>query len=384
MSGLRPSFARRRRCRGEEGAVQVLFGLLVACGMLLAMFAVVVDGGRIYIEHSELRGGADAAATAVARSCAEGACDVSTGADGVARRLAVGNARDGAAAVARICGRGPGLAPCPASGGERLTSCSGPPPATGVYVEVVTETRLPDGTTVLPPVVAGSVFGTYDGTRVTACARATWGGARQVDEVYPFMISECAWERATANGKEYTEPPSPTWDPPDSEEDVIFGRSTDCDHPPSIEGDFAVLPGSSWDCSVPMATGERLIAVPGHKLLSGLLALACQLGSIVDFIPRALPGSRILPEVVHVPIYDDDVEVIDGPIKQYRYTVLGFAAFEPTALSFLWLPLPSWRTLLNCVLRWPCMRGFFTRQAHTGPIVPGQANYGVSAVRLSG
>jgi uncharacterized membrane protein len=65
-----PGLNHRRRARGDEGAIQVLFGVLVASGMLLAMFAVVVDGGRLELEQGELRSGADAAVMAVARGCA--------------------------------------------------------------------------------------------------------------------------------------------------------------------------------------------------------------------------------------------------------------------------------------------------------------------------
>jgi len=58
----------------ERGVVAAIVAILLGTGVLLGMGALVIDVGQIYQERAELQNGADAAALAVAESCALGAC----------------------------------------------------------------------------------------------------------------------------------------------------------------------------------------------------------------------------------------------------------------------------------------------------------------------
>ena len=74
----------------DRGAVAIFVALCLV--ILLMIAAWVIDGSALYQERRELQNGADAAALAIARDCAEGACgDVyATG-----EAFADGNAGDG-------------------------------------------------------------------------------------------------------------------------------------------------------------------------------------------------------------------------------------------------------------------------------------------------
>ena len=90
--------------RDERGVVAAIVAILLGTGVLLGMGALVIDVGQIYQERAELQNGADAAALAVAKSCALGAC-----APGVAGQQADGNASNltgGTAGVQLVCGSG--------------------------------------------------------------------------------------------------------------------------------------------------------------------------------------------------------------------------------------------------------------------------------------
>ncbi len=176
--------------RDDRGAIGVMVAVLIGAGVLLGMAAMVVDVGQIYQNRAELQNGADAAALGVARQCAEGTCAPATALD-TALGYADANASaltQGTAGVSGICGSA-GLGNCSAYIGTGLTNCP-PNPTNGAdFVDVQTETRLPNGSTLLPPVFAETLMGgsTYDGTTVKACAQAEWGpSARSTPN--PFTI----------------------------------------------------------------------------------------------------------------------------------------------------------------------------------------------------
>ena len=90
--------------RDERGAIGVLIAVLVGGGVLLGMGALTIDVGRLYQNRAELQNGADAAALAVAKSCASGTCNA-----GLAGGYANANASNltgGQAAVDLVCGTG--------------------------------------------------------------------------------------------------------------------------------------------------------------------------------------------------------------------------------------------------------------------------------------
>lgn len=79
---------KRAQGDGEQGAAGVLVAVMML--VLLGAGAMAVDVGQIYVERAQLQNGADAAALAIAETCAEGSCD-----DAVAWPLADANANDG-------------------------------------------------------------------------------------------------------------------------------------------------------------------------------------------------------------------------------------------------------------------------------------------------
>src|SRR5206468_11743682 len=106
-------------------------GLLIGT-VLLGLGALAIDVGQLYQERSQLQSGADAAALAVAKSCATSTCTAS-GAMSTAVTYADDNAKDGVAGVPQVCGSSP-LATCPASTGA-MTDCP-VAPSTGLgYVD---------------------------------------------------------------------------------------------------------------------------------------------------------------------------------------------------------------------------------------------------------
>ena len=87
---------------GGRGAIGVLVAILIGAGVLFGMAALVIDVGQIYQNRAELQNGADAAALAVAKSCAQGTCTPS-----IASQYASANASrltGGQANVSFACG----------------------------------------------------------------------------------------------------------------------------------------------------------------------------------------------------------------------------------------------------------------------------------------
>jgi hypothetical protein len=171
--------ARARRRPRDRGAVATVVAVLLAGGVLLGFAAIVIDIGFIYAEREELVTGADAAALAVGRECANDRAKCSSEAEIVSlvSSYANANASDGAANVLEVCGRLPGrLGSCPAAP-NNLTRCLGEAPPDPVrYVEVRLSTKLDDGRLLFPPMFSQTLAGggAGAGTAVAACARVSW------------------------------------------------------------------------------------------------------------------------------------------------------------------------------------------------------------------
>ncbi|MGB6454662.1 MAG: pilus assembly protein TadG-related protein, partial [Streptosporangiaceae bacterium] len=102
----------------ERGVIGAIVAILLGAGVLTGMGVLVLDVGQLYQERAELQNGADAAALAVAKSCALGACTSDVAgqrADGNASRLT-----QGTEGVSLVCGSG-SLGSCPPATGA-LTS----------------------------------------------------------------------------------------------------------------------------------------------------------------------------------------------------------------------------------------------------------------------
>ena len=103
----------------------MLVAVLLGGGVLLGLGAMVIDVGQLYQERAELQNGADAAALAVAKSCALGTCAAQPGTAQLRQRERQADGGGGGEPGLRL--RHP-RRPAPASTGA-LTDCPAPPPA---------------------------------------------------------------------------------------------------------------------------------------------------------------------------------------------------------------------------------------------------------------
>lgn len=318
------------RGRGEEsGAVLVMVAVLTTT--LVAMASLVVDVGSVLDERRQLQNGADAAALAVAHSCALGSCDPT-----LAPALADQNTRDGAAAVDGV-------------------------EVDGSQVKVTTSTRASGGGTILPYSFAQALTGEA-GKTVHATATATWSGLQRAD-VIPLAISLCEWDRATAGGTSFnttfTGPPTViffhTGGP--AGQDCAAGPGHDSDGDQRLPGGFGWMEGS--DCSVNIAAGGVADEKPGASAPS-------------DCDPSTLLGKTIL-----LPIFDD-VNGLGG--VNGRYHIAGFGALRITGFRF---PGTSAGTPRPCASPTTCIGGYFTRYVTPAEAVGGPDLGATSVILVS-
>lgn len=350
--------------KDDRGALGVLFAVLLGFGVLLGMGAIVIDVGFLYKERAELQNGADAGAIAVAQTCADEICLVNK-----SNYFANHNAKDKASTVDVVCGydKGGSLPSCPASTGE-MTDCPAKP-ATGVtYVDVHTSTQTSGGGTLLPPMFARALIGnsSYEGSRVSACARARWGPPKTATTM-AMTISWCEWNEATSNGTKF--PPDVT---PLSVHRVLKLHTTSgttCPSGPAGSdgpGMFGWVDDTDSDCSV-LINNNTYSANPG--------------ASADKDCKTALANAFSSREAVYFPIYTK----VAGTGTGGTYTLAGFAGFVVTGY---WLPgakQKDWLTNKNeCTGDEKCIAGYFVEDLmpNTGTI--GGTDLGLRIVQLIG
>jgi Flp pilus assembly protein TadG len=325
----------------ERGVVAAIVAILLGTGVLLGMGALVIDVGQIYQERAELQNGADAAALAVAKSCALGAC-----APGVAGQQADGNASNltgGTAGVQLVCGSG-SLPGCPAPTGN-LDSCPSAPPAGTNFVEVYTETRTASGSTLLPPAFATSIMGAgYKGTTVRACAQAEWG-APSAATVTALTISACEWDQDTSQGTLFASAPPYSVNPqpaPGFDQQLTttsLGKGGGCPTEPG--GDGAGTFGWAQD-----ATGNCSLTVSG-TFPAGGPAPACQ---------AVLQNAQQSQVPILVPVY------VSQDAAANTYALKGFAYFVVTGYNFPFGFAADWlNPANNCAGTPNCLSGYFVQ-----------------------
>jgi hypothetical protein len=362
MSGLMCRTAARHG-RGERGAAATLVAVLLAGGVLLGMTALVVDVGQLYAEREELLSGADAAAFAIALDCAKdrAACD-DLAAQGTAGTYAGENARDGVS-NAVVCGNDPEgrLQPCTEDPTGNLTDCLNERPTDIAYVEVRTTTRLPDGSTLLPPSFAQTLVSGYNGTTVGACSRVGWGAPAGGLAV---TFSRCEWEGATANGTDFP-PAGASNETLRDYEVIVFTQNTDGDAdcfngPPHFDGPggFGWLDDPDSECVTEIGEDDTYQGGTG----TDPPPTQCQ-----DLI-RAL---RLSGTPVAVPIFHDVRP--DPPGLEYDFE--GFAAFVITGYRLSGNPTLNEDSILDsgrsCSGSDRCLIGYFTQELVSGPIGSG-------------
>ncbi len=291
--------------RSESGMALVLIGLWLLVIFGFAAFAL--DVSRIYNEHSELRNGADAAALAVARDCAEGACDGTYDEFGVADFYADPNARDGAVWVENV--------------DIDLDDQT---------VEVMVATENPGGGNQLDTILA-HIIG-YDGLTVRADTTVRWGSPLGFNSL-PLAFSKCEWDDFGAPGFVDENPlgflhrPSAVIDnelPPTLGYPYVAKFVTIYLHGSSICG------GSPSGADLPGGFGW-LDPTSGCTLVSNL-------GDWLEIDPGASPSSGCSPTwmrntlgtVQFVPYFNDVV----GTGTSAQYHVHGYGALYVTGYNF--------------------------------------------------
>jgi Flp pilus assembly protein TadG len=338
---LRTALARpllRRLGRDDRGAIGVLVAVLIGGGVLLGMGAMVIDVGQLYQNRAELQNGADAAALAVAQSCAAGSCVPS-----LAAQFATANASKltgGAAGVDLVCGSG-SLGACPTSSGA-ITDCPAAPAGSN-YVDVHTSTRTAGGSSLLPPAFAALLLGNsgYQGSTVRACAQAEWGAPAALNAGLAVTISACSWDQYTNLGTTFASAPPYPPDP---------------------------LPSASLD---------QVLQFHG----SGSNTSCTSEPSASDACKTALAADQANKTLVFIPVY---VSVIGTGTGAY-YTLKGFAAFVITGYHVPGASVSDWlNPANNCKGSAQCINGYFTQGLIPTNGSIGGLNLGASIAQLSG
>lgn len=363
-----------RMTRSDRGAASAIVAVVMAGGVVLGMATVVVDVGRLYAEREQLATGADAAAWAIAEGCVldpDGCADQAT----LGEAYADDNAADRAAAASVICGTGPGLPACPAPASNR-TDCLGTAPTGVSYVEVRTRTRLPDGSTLLPPAFAGALSGNEDGTEVAACARAAYGPPSQARGL-GVTFSLCEWQALTDNGATFWPQPHEGTPPAEAERIVYLkdNTATACGAGPpgwDAPGGFGWLDDMTGQCETDIEVNGSYGGNTGNSP-----SQACQ---------DALSALRADRQVTLIPIYDG----VRSQGANITYHLIGFAGFVMTGYRLSGYAAASWLTGSNtCVGNSGadnrCLFGYFVRAlVPTTGVEIGGPDLGVSIVNLVG
>lgn len=345
----------------------MLVAVLLGGGVLVGMGATVIDVGQLYQERAELQNGADAAALAVAESCATGTCT-----PGIAGSYADANSSHGREAVDLVCGSD-GLGSCPASTGK-LTDCP-QPPASGSYVDVHTST-LTQGGTVIPPAFARALLGNanYQGTTVLACAQANWGGLSSADTA-AFTISACTWDQATAQGTVFASAPPypPSALPAPSLDQVLSlsgsGSGSGCPTEPNGSdgpGIFGWTIDQTGTCGIDVTSttyGDNTGVSAGQS---------CKL---------LLASAQASRTVIYLPVYLS----LSLTGSNGTFTLKGFAAFVVTGYHLPGFSASDWLNPANdCTGSNNCINGYFTQALISSGGTVGGPNLGLGILQLSG
>lgn len=376
---FRPGRARARQLQrlaeaGERGAIGVLVAVLIGGGVLFGIGVMVVDTGQLYQNRAELQNGADAAALAVAKSCITGTCTPS-----VAAQYANANASKltgGTAAVNLVCGSG-SMGGCPAGTGL-IYDCP-PPPSSGTnYVDVHTATKLPNGSTLLPPVFARTLSGNgnYQGSTVYACAQAQWGAPSSATAL-GVTVSACTWDRATSGGTSFAPappyPPNPLPAPSFDQVLQLHGTTKTSGAGCPTEPAGADGPGNfGWTAD---PNGNCTVTVSGSSY-GGSTGT-----SVGGDCQTVLQQAWSTKSVVYIPVYVS----ISGTGNNVSYTLKGFAAFVVTGYHMPSFTAKDWLNPANdCKGSTFCLNGYFTRGLIPSTGGLGGNNLGAVIVKLTG
>lgn len=357
--------------RDERGTVGVLIAILVAGGVLLGMGAVAVDVGRVYQGRAELQNGADAAALAVARSCAYGGACTNAAGLAVSGSYVSGNASvltTGTAAAGQVCGSG-SLGTCTPTGA--MVSCPANPAGSVNYVDVNTAASVSP--------IFSEVLG-FGSATVKACAQAEWGSA-QLANTIALTISVCQWYSLTQNG----------------------GVPWNTNVPVYLKGNGVVPCSGPAGSNIPGGFGWLCITGSGSSCNGNSGSSNCQ--GIIDLATSTSysdPGtsppsgcSQLLQQlvtsgsVVYVPVFSTATGSGNGNgggSNSGTYHIIGLAAFVVVGYTNLPGGKPKdFGTYNLCTGNNPCLEGHFTQAlVPLSSLVGPGTDFGATAVVLTG
>ena len=185
---------RQTHLNSDDGAVTILFTVIVLMGVMAGLFALVVDGGQLMLERRVVQNVADASALYLGQNCALGQ-NCSTN-DPIT--YAQNNSPDLNTAISEKCGSSP-LPGCgPLSSNAK--DCQSTPTGSSQFVRVRAETQTINGGTALAPAFAG-IFGdgnVSDGSwTMRACSQVKWGKSAQANVTLPLAMSVCNYATPT-------------------------------------------------------------------------------------------------------------------------------------------------------------------------------------------
>ena len=274
----------------EYGAATVFVAILLV--VLLGVTALTVDVGAAYAEKSQLQNGADAAALAIARDCAEGDCGAfaATG-----QSLASSNAND-------------------ANSGSTV---SFPDETT---VRVVTAAREPGSVTDSFSLFFAQIFG-MDSTNVGAAAEASWGVPSEASAL-PWTANQCVFKNSLSASQlaEFNSTGTFTGDP--STALVLLRYDTKAPAAPGCPkggyqpGGFGWLETTGEGCSADIDVDAIVEGQPGNHFPNDA---ECE--SVL---------ATIMDQPALIPLYSS----VDGTGENAKYTLIGFGAFQVTGYKF--------------------------------------------------
>jgi Flp pilus assembly protein TadG len=312
----------------ERGASAVLLALLMV--PLMGVLAISLDVSALYVERSQLQNGADAAALAIAQSCAGAStpAECTSSAAVLAGTFASANANDKTAGV--------------------LT----PVFSTASSVTVTAVTREPDGTTAIRHPFAA--FLGIDATTVTAAATAEWGSPRVGTVALPLTISYCEFRPALDGTLQL----------------VRYDENTSCHSPhsgnPVIPGGFGWLDHVTGQCSLVIDLDQPWVSSdPGNSVPGDC-----------DSTFNTMANTTVL-----VPIFDQ----VTGTGVNGSYRVLAFAAFAITGWKFSGSTATTDANAPPCTGNCRGIQGRFVRwvSLEDAAIAEASPNLGVVVVALS-
>ncbi len=334
----------------DRGAVAIMVALVIV--ILIVVAAWVIDGSALYQERRELQTGADAAALAIARDCAEGnSCfpDYLT-----AQEYAGANSGDGETRVP------PGAITFPNAN----------------TVRVAVRTLDPGGGLDNDDTTVDYVFAPVigkNGLEVQAVSTVSWGSVGGGATI-PLTISLCEFNNATNNGTTYTP------GPPFSGTPEIFTFHDGGPHDPTvpcpagpaghdIPGGFGWLDINS-PCSAIVDEDDFVGANPGNGI-PGNGSIGCT--------PQDFLGPNLTGHTVMIPVYND----VTGTGQPGTYRIEGFAAIHIIGIRFPGNP-NEWRVNMTaeCGPQQSCIKGYFTEQVFPGEGGPGGSNFGAKTIWL--